>query len=340
MKKINQAGFSKNILLLILLVVFFAAIFFLKNNLNLGGKGDLEKFRTQIIPEAVKKIVDNPSTQFTINNIKETNGVYEFELSLGSGQQTQKYTSYITKDGKILFASGIKLDVLGEKTQAQPTTQQNEPKKLTCNDLTKAETPMLTAFVVAKCPYGLQMQRLLKKTIDELPQIAGNLEVRYIGSIENGKVTSMHGEEEAQENLKQICIREEQKDKYWNYVSCYMQEGKSDECLKTAGIDADGLSSCLSDQNKGLKYAKVDFDLANKLNISSSPTLLLNDKQTVSEFDFGGRIPNAIKEIVKCGFEKAPNEFQKDLTKEAVASSFSKTVSGASTTNTSANCEN
>lgn len=337
MKRINQAGFSKNILLLVLLIIFLAAIFFLKNNLNLGGKGDLAKFQNQIIPEAVKKVVNNPSTKFSIGNVKDSNGVYEFELSLGIGAQAQKYTSYITKDGKILFSSGIKLDVLGEKTQKTEPSQ-TEEKKLTCNDLTKTETPILTAFVVAKCPYGLQMQRLFKKTIDELPQIANNLIVKYIGSIENGKITAMHGEEEAQENLKQICIREEQKDKYWNYVSCYMQEGKSDECLKTAVIDADLLSSCLSDQNKGLKYAKADFDLANKFNVSSSPTLLLNENQKVSEFDFGGRIPNAIKEIVGCSYKNRPEVFKKDLSKDEVAASFSKEVSGTNTTNSSANC--
>lgn len=341
MKRINQAGFSKNILLLISLVIFLVAIFLLKNNLNLGvltGKGDLEKFRTQIIPEAVKKVVNNPSTKFTIGNVKDSNGVYEFELSLGTGAQAQKYTSYITKDGKMLFASGIKLDVLGEKTQntePSPTTE----KKLTCNDLTKAEIPVLTGFIVAKCPYGLQMQRLFKKTIDELSQISNNLVIRYLGSVENGKITSMHGDEEAQENLKQICIREEQKDKYWNYVSCYMQEGKSDECLKTAFVDADLLSSCLSDPNKGLKYAKADFDLANKFNVTSSPTLLLNNNQKVSEFDFGGRIPNAIKEIVGCSYKTRPEAFKKDLSKDEVASSFSQTVAGSTTSGTAANCE-
>jgi hypothetical protein len=33
--------------------------------------------------------------------------------------------------------------------------------------------------------------------------------------VKNGKIASMHGDEEAKENLRQICIREEQKDKYW-----------------------------------------------------------------------------------------------------------------------------
>ena len=39
----------------------------------------------------------------TLGTVKETSGVYEFQLKLG----TQEYTSYVTKDGKYLFTSGI-----------------------------------------------------------------------------------------------------------------------------------------------------------------------------------------------------------------------------------------
>ena len=166
-------------------------------------------------------MLNNADTKFEVTSVKETNGVYEFVLSL----QNQTYTSYITKDGKILFTSGVKLDEIGKKpaTTAAPTT-----KPMTVNDLKKSDKPTLTAYVVSNCPYGLQTQRLFKNVLSEAPNISDSLKVKYIGSIVDGKITSMHGDAEAQENLKQICIRDEQPTLYWPYVNCYMQEGKTD----------------------------------------------------------------------------------------------------------------
>ncbi len=314
--------------LLLVVVILFKRI---------GNESNKNKFKNQIIPSAVKKIINNPNIKFNVGDVKETNGVYEFELTIGTGSGAPKYTSYITKDGKVLFTSGIKIDTLTTK-QSTPSTQQ---KKLSCNDLPKAETPRLTAFIVSNCPYGLQMQRVFKKAIAEVPTLSSYLDIKYIGSVDNDKITSMHGDKEAQENLRQICIREEQKDLYWNYVSCYMLEGKTDECLNTTGVDNNQLNACMTDESRGLKYAKADFNLANKFNIGGSPTLLLNEKQIVSEFDFGGRVPHTIKEILCCGSKTKPDFCQKDLSKEQVAPSFSKTDEAPTDSNlTSGGCGN
>jgi len=325
----NQKGFTNYLILIaaIFLVGFFGYRYY---NSNL-----LTKFKKDTLPAVIKKAINNDKTLFSIGAIKESNGVYEFQLTINN----QTYTSYITKDGKILFPNGVKMEPEQKKTTTQTTPAQTETKKLTCQDLTKSKTPNLTAYVVSDCPYGLQMQRVFKKAIGELPQLEGLLNVKYIGSIENNKITSMHGDKEAVENLKQICIREEQRDKYWTYVSCYMQEGNTDSCLSQTGVDTEKLTACTTDAKKGLKYAQADFDAANKLKISGSPTLILNGKQTVSEFDFGGRVANAIKDIVCCGSSAKADYCQNTLSKTEVSSSFSKTdaatVQGA---NDNANC--
>jgi len=292
-------------------------------------------FQKNVIPETIKKLVTGDA-KITVGNIKDASGVYEFELSLGTSKDNaQKYVSYITKDGKILFTSGIKLEELNKQKVLGESTQ--EQKKLTCADVKKSDTPKLTAFVVSKCPYGLQTQRLFKKVIGEQPALAQNLDIKYIGAIENNKITSMHGNEEAQENLRQICIREEQKEKYWTYVGCYMQEGKTDDCLASQGVDTTKVKSCMDDVSRGNSYAQKDFDLANKYQVSGSPTLLSNDTQIVSEFDFGGRVANSIKDLVCCGSNSKADFCSKELSKTQIATSFSKTddASGASS---SASC--
>jgi hypothetical protein len=287
-------------------------------------RGKTDEFKNKIIPAAIKKVLNSPDTKFEITTVKETNGVYEFQLKL----QGQTYTSYITKDGKILFTSGVKLD----DTAKQPAAAANTPaKKLTVKDLKKSDNPTLTAYVVSMCPYGLQTQRVFKNALAEAPALAGNLKIKYIGAVEGGKITSMHGDEEAKENLRQICIRDQQPELYWPYVNCYMQEGKTDACLANAGVDAAMLDACTTDPKQGLAYAQKDFDAGNKLNVSGSPTLVLNDSQVVSEFDFGGRVPNAMKTIV-CGASNKPGDYcSTDISTKEMAVAFSPTDEAAGT---------
>lgn len=176
----------------------------------------MNTMKTKTIPDLVKKVVNNPSTKIEVLSAKEVSGLVEFELSVAG----QKYTSYVTKDGKMLFTSGIKVEDLNK---AQKSAAGAKPA--TPTTLEKAENLILlhmllqTALTVSRCKEP-------SKAIAEIPELASNLSVRYIGAVENGKITAMHGDTEAQENLKQICIREEQKEKYWPYVSCYMQEAK------------------------------------------------------------------------------------------------------------------
>ena len=195
-----------------------------------------------------------------------------------------------------------------------------------CANITKSDQPLLEAYVVSKCPYGLQMQRIMTEIVRKLPQAKDYLKVRYIGSISNSTIASMHGHEEAQENLRQICIREEQSDRYWDYVSCYMIEGKSAECLNSSCLHQSQLDACMNDSSRGLAYAQKDFDLADNLNITSSPKLTLNNK-TTNEFDFStnttsGRSPEAIKELLCCGFNIEPSFCAKQLNKTKAITMF------------------
>ncbi|MCX6820403.1 MAG: hypothetical protein NT016_00395 [Candidatus Aenigmarchaeota archaeon] len=238
---------------------------------------------------------------------------------------------YMTKDGKLLFVS-TPYDV----TKPVPTTT-TVPKK-TCADMPKAATAQLDAFIVANCPYGLQMQRVLAEIVKNIPSLTSDIKVRYIGAVTNGQITSMHGDAEAQENLRQICIRDEQPDKYWPYVACYIQAGSSASCLASSGVDATKLNACTSDSSKGLAYAQADFALTDKYGVSGSPTMIMNGV-TVSEFDFGGRTADAVKTLLCCGFTTQPSACSTALTTAQAASSFSTAyASGSGTTTAAANC--
>jgi hypothetical protein len=248
------------------------------------------------------------------------------------GNKLQSTNVFATRDGNlVLLQSPLNLN---EKIPAPTTTQ--TPQEFSYKDVVPAAKAELDAFIVSRCPYGLQMQRILAPIATGL---SDNITVRYIGSIENGKIVSMHGDEEAQENLRQICIREEQSSKYWPYVSEYMKKGDTEAALTAVGIDKTKLSACMSDATKGLKYAQADFDLANSNGVSGSPTLFLNGSQ-VSEYEFAAdhdakgseRSAENVKNLLCYGFTTQPAACSATLSKENANTGLSEQYSGGATT--------
>ncbi len=260
----------------------------------------------------------------TLVSMKAENGLYNLKIDING----KEITTYISRDGSLLFPSAINI-----KEEIQ-SAQQTE-KKVTCDNIKKTDKPILQAFIVSNCPYGLQMQRALVPAAELLRD---NIKVRYLGSIENGKITSMHGDKEATENLRQICIREEQSDKYWSYTSCFIKDGNSDSCLTASQIDNDKLNTCMT-SDKGLEYAREDFDLSKKFSVSSSPTLILDDVK-ISEYDFGGRSADALKTLLCCAFNIQPESCKTQLSTEQANKSFETTYSSSttSTTTSAASC--
>jgi len=209
--------------------------------------------------------------------------------------------------------------VILEKTSA--ASKPSIKVKMNCADIEKMEQPMLEAFIVSYCPFGLQMQRALMGIVSQIPDLSQNIIVRYIIEMEDGDMTSMHGQEESDENLRQICIREEQPDKYWKYVSCFLKSGNSSQCLRTAAVSEARLGGCLGEESRGFKYAMDDQNKTDQLDITGSPTLLLNGEMA-KESDFGGRTEQALKNMLCCGFASRPDFCSMNLSAEKVKTGF------------------
>lgn len=238
--------------------------------------------------------------------VTEESGLYRLSLNIRSADKPEE-TLYVfmSKDGKYLFPSTFMINqyIPLPKSTIPPVSSASPANA--CNLVTKTESPTLEAFVVSHCPYGTQMQAILVDIITRIPSLSQNIKVRYIGDVSQGTIVSMHGPAEAAENLKQICIREEQADKYWEYISCTLSSKSSGTCIQKAGVDNTTLTRCINDNSRGIAYAQEDFSLSRNFGVTASPTLILNN-MTVREFDFGGRTPEAIKSLLCCGFATQP----------------------------------
>lgn len=303
------------------------------SNLNLG----FGMSKDQVAQKTIDYINDNGLSDSPVSlvSVSDESGMIKIKIKIGANE----FDSYVTKDGKLLFPN-LPIN-MAENSQ---DVGSNQPPALTCDTLKKTAAPKLEAFVVSKCPFGLQMQRMIADAIKSIPDLAKYVDVKYIGAVSGNSITAMHGDEEAQENLRQICIRDEQRSKYWNYISCHIKAGDVDSCLSSASIDKSKLNACMGDKNRGVAYAKADFDLANGYNATGSPTLVLNGTE-IQEFDsdgspiFGGRTSDEIKTVICCASESKPGFCSTQLNTAQAASSFSATYEGSgSSSNAAANC--
>ena len=318
--------------LVVIVVVIAGAIYYFTSHPDLSYLKFWQSGDKQAAEKAVKYINDNQLASSTVSlvSVSRESGLIKIKIKLGSTE----FDSYISKDGKYLFPQALDISESTEPTEGSTTTT----SAATCDELTKTDSPMLQAYVVSQCPYGLQMQRAMADAVARVPALANYIEARYIGAVSGNTITSMHGEEEATENLRQICIREEQPTKYWGYVACQIKAGDSKGCESSTGIDSSRLSACVADTSRGVAYATEDFTLSDTYGVSGSPTLILGDAN-VDESGFGGRSSDAVKEIICCASSTKPSFCSQTLNTASAASSYSESYAGSGSTTSSANCE-
>jgi len=293
-----------SIILLVLLII--SGIINLSGGFEGFGKSPLFSSQStgtadaQIAIQYIRSNLLGQGDTIQLLNVTEESGVFRISTQYTSSQGQQNIDVFMTKDAKLLFPTSYSLGT-GSNLVATPT----QPAAKNCSDVSKQAAPLLEAFVVSYCPYGTQMQTILGTIVSKVPDLTSSIKVRYIGDISNGTIQSMHGPAEAAENLRQICVREEQPDLYWKYVTCFVNSRDTASCQASAGVNSSVLNMCTSDPSRGLKYAQEDFAFADAKGISASPTLVLNGN-IVNEFDFGGRNPEAIKSLLCCGFNTQP----------------------------------
>lgn len=259
--------------------------------------------------------------QAQVNEIKEYNN-YLYQASIS--YMGQNISLYLTKDGKYL----AQLIPLKKQTQ----TNENTPQQT--QSIPKSDKPKVELFVMAYCPYGTQAEKGFIPAIKALGNTI-DAQIRFVHYF-------MHGEKEEAETYRQLCIREEQPDKYLDYLKCFLEgdgnaeasgyiaNGKDSEvCMNIVGVDKNKVNTCISN-GKAKEYYKIDSELSKKYGIRGSPTLVLNDVRLDSvresdgyyyHLDFGNgaqkikatRDSASYLKTICNGFNNAPNECNVNL---------------------------
>ena len=249
-------------------------------------------------------------------NIEESNGLYKMKLKIGE----EEVEPYVSLDGQLLFVQAIDI---GETSQEE--SQGN----------VKRDVPDVKLFVMSYCPFGLQAQKALLPAHDLLKGKA-DIGVYFVNYI-------MHDKIEIDENLKQYCIQTEQGDKFNSYLSCFVIDGNSSDCLSSAGIDVSMLNSCISSADTEFKVTEnyndkdswlsgmypefnVHDDLNQQYGVGGSPTVVINDRVV----KLASRSPEAFKKAICDTFNTPPEECSQTLSEDTVSYGFGGGTGGSS----------
>jgi len=279
-----------------------------------------------------------------IKEVEELEDLYSILLDING----REFTSYVTKDGGLLFPAGYEIAEAPETpdTPVTPETPQAPPTP----EVPKSETPLVELFVMSHCPYGTQIE----KGIIPVMQVLGDkadIQVKFCDY-------AMHGKAELDEQLVQYCVQEEEPDKFVEYLSCFLNEGKGDECILEAGLYKKGIDDCVAAADAEFKVSENFADQStykgrfatfnvfkeevDRYGVGGSPTFVVNGV-TISNSENNcpagkpcavvpnqSRSPASLLSTICAAFENPPEECLQELDSATPAPGFGFEGSAAS----------
>jgi protein-disulfide isomerase len=246
---------------------------------------------------AVKNFEDfaqSKGIDVTVSDVNEKYGLYAIDFSTDEGGES---TIYISNDGlNIVSVQGI----IPMTADATDTSQPNS------KEIPKTDKPVVELFVMTFCPYGTQAEKGFIPVMKILENVA-DVKIRFVHYF-------MHGDKEKEETQREVCIREEQNDKYLDYLTCFL-EGDGVEsngyimngndpstCMQRVGVDEEKVTQCV-DSGKWEDYYNEDSELSHSYGVEGSPTLVINGVIANS-----GRDSESFLDTVCSAFNNAPQE--------------------------------
>jgi hypothetical protein len=281
--------------------------------------------------KVVKYVTDNlvqPGTDVSVKEIVKESGLYKVVLNV----QKQEITAYVTTDGKRFFPQSMDLDV-------KPGDEKATAEK---KDVPKNDKPVVELFVMSYCPYGTQIEKGILPVVAALSNKI-DYELKFVDY-------AMHGKKEIDENVRQYCIEKDQNTKFDAYLTCFLQKGEGTEasCMKTTGVDAAKVASCMSatdkqfsltekfnDKTKWSNSSYPPFDVNKedneKYGVQGSPTLVINGVEADTQRDSA-----SIMKTICGAFTTAPAECAKEMPSDAPAPGFGSGTAAAGSTSDAA----
>lgn len=267
-----------------------------------------------------------------VKSVKKQDGLYKIIVDQGANAKkgAKEQAVYVSLNGEMLFGQASSIEEIEESKK-----KAEEARKKELAQLPKSEKPVVEAFIMSYCPYGVQIVKGLLPVAETLGDKI-DFEIKFVNYL-------MHGEKELDENLVQYCIDQEEPDKVLDYFNCFVKGTEPAECLKQANVNEIKINACVvkADQEFAItqnfkdeaktnwKGSYPPFDVHKEENakygIKGSPGLVVNGKQISSPRD-----PASLLETICAGFENQPKECKASLSTASPAPGFSQATGGSS----------
>jgi hypothetical protein len=150
-----------------------------------------------------------------------------------------------------------------------------------------AKPKTLDMFVMSHCPYGAQAMVAANDVVDHFGKDL-TLNVHFIGQMQGDTLSSMHGQAEVDEDLREICAANKypKNNQFSKYLACRSKDLRNNDwqaCAKSSGMDEKVIAKCVETEGKDL--LKKSFEFANGLEIGASPTFLSNNRREFNAVD-------------------------------------------------------
>jgi glutaredoxin len=307
----NITKFLIPIAIVIAAVIIVGGLYY-SNKEEVPGALSFEEAAQKAIDYINSVALQGQATASLLEIIKES-GLYKIRLQI----EDQEYESYVTKDGKLLFPQGT--DISEEIPEISALGETGFPK---------ADIPQVQLFVMSFCPYGNQAEELMRPAAELLKDKA-SIKLHYViysnykgGGPdycldEESKYCSLHGIQELNQGVRELCVQKYQKDKFWDFVkeinnSCDYKNVDScwEGIAKKVGIDVAQIKTCQKDE--ALRILAQELELNKKYGITGSPQLIINE----AEYQ-GSRSSEAYKQGICSAFNSLPEECSQTLGSEA-----------------------
>jgi glutaredoxin len=255
-----------------------------------------EKVRNYINDEILQGQATAEVSDFEEDETSE--GIYKFTINI----EGEEYESFVSKDGRYLYVDRYDMDP--------------EPEEEEIADYPKQDTPDVLLFTMSYCPYGNEAEEFVKPVYDLLGS-SMNFEPHYIVSkTSDGGWESLHGEQELNQDVREICTWKYQREKYWDFVlaantGCDYTNVDScwEEVAKNVGIDTEQIKTCEANEKDSL--LENELALSNQYGATSSPTILINGMNYT-----GSRIAETFKKSICASFNSEPDSCSQELSTE------------------------
>lgn len=318
-KNVNfPLGFSFGFFTMGILIVILISLILIpvtQKDKKVDSSLEVEEATTKV-ESFINNILIQDDNKVTIKESFEESGLYKIIVTTSTGQDVE---TYVTKDGKLFFDRTINVEEITKESKA--ANNETPPDQ----EVTKNDKPVVELFVMSHCPYGTQIEKGILPVLDTLGDKI-DFELKFCDY-------AMHKEKELDEQLRQYCINTEEPTKFINYLQCFLEDEKSDACLKTAKINISKLNTCVATTDKKYKVTenfgnkdtwKGNFPTFNihkedvdKYVVGGSPTLVINGTTAKS-----GRDAASLLTIICSGFDNPPEECSTELSSETPSPGF------------------